>query len=74
MDDRDVEAWFAEYLEASAACGRGERDTASLREYYGVPLLLTTDDGAAPLMREADVLGAGERSPGTGATAARSAG
>lgn len=37
--------WFGEYLDAFAACGRGEKDTASLLAYYGVPLLITTDGG-----------------------------
>lgn len=37
--------WFAEYLDAFAACGRGESDTGALLAYYGVPLLVTTDKG-----------------------------
>lgn len=45
MENSDVSRWFGEYLDAFAACGRGERDTASLLAYYGVPLLVTTDDG-----------------------------
>jgi hypothetical protein len=45
VDSSDASRWFDEYLEVFAACGRGERDTDSLLEYYGVPLLLTTDDG-----------------------------
>jgi hypothetical protein len=45
VDGSDVSMWFGEYLQAFAACGRGERDTATLLNYYGVPLLLTTDDG-----------------------------
>ena len=45
MDSNDVRQWFAEYLDVFAACGRGERETASLLGYYGVPLLLTTDGG-----------------------------
>jgi NTF2-like protein (DUF6841) len=45
VDSNDVSRWFGEYLAAFAACGRGESDTASLLAYYGVPLLLTTDDG-----------------------------
>jgi hypothetical protein len=45
VDSSDVSRWFGAYLEVFAACGRGERDTGSLLEYYGVPLLLTTDDG-----------------------------
>jgi hypothetical protein len=45
MDSGDVNPWFDEYLDAFAACGRGESDTASLLAYYGVPLLLITDEG-----------------------------
>jgi hypothetical protein len=30
MDNSDVSRWFGEYLDAFAACGRGERDAASL--------------------------------------------
>jgi hypothetical protein len=44
VDDSEVSRWFDEYLEAFASCGRGESETASLLAYYGVPLLLTTDD------------------------------
>jgi len=49
VDRSDVSEWFAEYLSAFAACGRGERETASLLEYYGVPLLVSTNDGFAAL-------------------------
>jgi hypothetical protein len=49
VDSSDLSRWFGEYLDAFAACGRGERDTASLLAYYGVPLLLTTDDGLLAL-------------------------
>jgi NTF2-like protein (DUF6841) len=45
VDSGDVSRWFGEYLAAFAACGRGEKDTASLLAYYGVPLLITTDGG-----------------------------
>jgi hypothetical protein len=45
VDDSDVSDWFGEYLSAFAACSRGERDTAALLGYYGVPCLFTTDDG-----------------------------
>jgi uncharacterized NTF2-like protein DUF6841 len=47
VNERDVSQWFGEYLDAFAACGRGERDTTSLLAYYGVPLVLTTDDGSS---------------------------
>jgi hypothetical protein len=45
VDTSDVSRWFAGYLDAFAACGRGEQDTASLLAYYGVPLLITADGG-----------------------------
>ena len=49
MDDNDVERWFGEYLAAYAACGRGDRETGTLLEFYAVPLLITTDGGFFPL-------------------------
>ncbi len=45
VDSSDVSRWFGEYLDAFAACGRGESGTGSLLGYYGVPLLLTTGGG-----------------------------
>lgn len=58
VDNSDVSRWFGEYLDAFAACGRGERDTASLLAYYGVPLLLTTDDGCLALTSDDQVVAA----------------
>jgi hypothetical protein len=56
VDDSDVGRWFGEYLDAFAACGRGERDAASLLAYYGVPLLLTTNDGFVALTSDDQVV------------------
>jgi hypothetical protein len=56
VDNSDVGRWFGEYLDAFAACGRGERDTASLLAYYGVPLLVTTDGGFFPLTTDDQVV------------------
>jgi hypothetical protein len=53
-----VSRWFGEYLDAFAACGRGERDTASLLAYYAVPLLLTTDGGFFTLTSDEQVVAA----------------
>jgi len=53
-----VSQWFDEYLEAFAACGRGESETDSLLAYYGVPLLLTTDDGFFALTSDDQVVSA----------------
>jgi hypothetical protein len=58
VDSSDVSRWFGEYLDAFAACGRGEKDTASLLAYYGVPLLITTDGGFFMLTSEDQVVAA----------------
>jgi hypothetical protein len=56
VDSDDVSRWFGEYLDAYAACGRGERDTDELLAYYGVPLLVTTDEGFFALTSDDQVL------------------
>jgi hypothetical protein len=56
VDSDDVSRWFGEYLDAYAACGRGERDTGSLLAYYGVPLLVTTDEGFFALTSDDQVV------------------
>jgi hypothetical protein len=58
VDGPDVERWFAEYLAAFEACGRGERETGSLLAYYGVPMLVTTDAGFFALTSAEAVIGA----------------
>lgn len=56
MDENDASRWFGEYLEVFEACGRGERDARSLLGYWGVPLLLATDDGFIALTTEDQVI------------------
>jgi len=56
VDSSDVSRWFGEYLDAYAACGRGEKDTAMLLAYYGVPLLLSTDGGFFALTSEDQIV------------------
>jgi hypothetical protein len=58
VDNGAVSHWFGEYLDAFAACGRGESDTASLLAYYGVPLMVTTDGGISPLTSDDQVVAA----------------
>ena len=58
MDTSEVSRWFAEYLEAFASCGRGESDAVSLLAYYGVPLLISTDDGFLALTNAEQVVAA----------------
>ena len=58
----DIRTWFDEYLGAFAACGRGESDDLrTLLQYYGVPLLLTSDETAVALTTEDEVLNAVRR-------------
>jgi hypothetical protein len=55
----DVRTWFDEYLGAFAACGRGDTDELRpLLAYYGVPLLLSTDEAAVALTSDDEVLNA----------------
>ena len=61
VDSSDVSRWFGEYLDAFAACGRGEKDTALLLAYYGVPLLLTTDSGCFALTSDDQVVAAAQQ-------------
>ncbi len=56
MDPAEVERWFAGYLDAFAACGRGEAAAESMLGHYAVPLLVSSDDGARALMTEDDVV------------------
>jgi hypothetical protein len=58
VSDNDVRRWFGEYLEAFAACGRGDGSATSLLAYWGVPLLLTTDHGFVALTSEDQVVAA----------------
>ena len=59
VDVAGMRAWFDEYLAAFAACGRGESDDfRALLRYYGVPLVLTTDEAAIALVTEEEVLNA----------------
>ena len=59
VDAADVRRWFEEYLGAFAACGRGDTDELrTLLAYYGVPLLLSTDDAAVALTSDDELLNA----------------
>jgi hypothetical protein len=58
MDELGIRAWFDEYLKALAACGRGKSDELHvLLDYYGVPLIVATDDVARALTTPEDVMG-----------------
>jgi hypothetical protein len=61
VDAAEVDRWFGEYLTTFAACGRGESEVASVLRYYGVPLLLSTDEGFAPLTTADEVVAIAQR-------------
>jgi hypothetical protein len=62
VDVTDTRMWFDEYLGAFTACGRGESDDLrTLLHYYGVPLVLTSDEAAVALTTEDEVLNAVRR-------------
>jgi hypothetical protein len=66
MDEFEVRDWFAQYVVAFAALGRGEARPDEVVGYYSVPCLVTTDDVAifmastdeveAWLQRQADAM------------------
>ena len=55
VEASEVEDWFAQYLSAFAALGRGESRPGDVVPYYGVPFLLTTDDVIVSLGTVAEV-------------------
>lgn len=62
MDELDVRRWFDAYLADFVALGRGDvHDVGRVLDYYGVPLLLSTDAGSTVLLDEAQVLGAAQQ-------------
>jgi hypothetical protein len=52
VDTDAVGRWFDEYFETFAACARGDREMAELLSYYGVPLIVTSDEGVITLMTD----------------------
>jgi len=61
VDAAEVDRWFADYLSAFAACGRGETEAAGLLAFYGVPLLVSTDDGFVALTTGDEVTAMAQR-------------
>jgi hypothetical protein len=52
LGDDVVRHWIDQYLDTFGACVRGEVDMATLLRHYGVPLILTTDEGVTTLMTD----------------------
>ena len=47
-----VSRWINGYLGAFAACVRGEGDMASLLGHFGVPMIVSSDEGVVTLMTD----------------------
>jgi hypothetical protein len=52
LDADAVNRWFDEYFETFSACARGDREMSALLSHYGIPLILSTDDGVTTLMTD----------------------
>ncbi|WP_101947453.1 hypothetical protein [Mycobacterium sp. 3519A] len=52
LDADAVGRWIDEYLSSFAACARGDGDMASLLGHFGVPMVITTDEGVVTLMTD----------------------
>jgi hypothetical protein len=52
VDTDVVSRWFNDYFDTFEACARGDRDMSELLSHYGVPLILTSDDGVTTLMTD----------------------
>jgi hypothetical protein len=52
FDADAVDRWIAEYLGTFAACARGDGDMTALLGHFGVPLIITTDEGIVTLMTD----------------------
>jgi hypothetical protein len=52
LGDDLIRQWFDTYLDTFSACVRGEVEMAKLLRCYGIPLIITTDDGLTKLMTD----------------------
>jgi hypothetical protein len=52
FDADAVGRWMDEYLGTFAACARGDGDMASLLGHFGVPMIVTSDEGVVALMTD----------------------
>ncbi len=61
MDGAQLDAWFGDYLDTFAACGRGDSQASALLAYYGVPFLFATEDRFVALVSHDDVVAAAKQ-------------
>jgi hypothetical protein len=57
VEERDLQAWFATYLETFTRLGRGDWDDIErVLDYFGVPLLLSAPQGLLELRSREEIL------------------
>lgn len=56
MDTTEAERWFAAYLADFVALGRGDIEVSRILDHYGVPMIVSTDEGTQFLTDEEQVL------------------
>jgi hypothetical protein len=59
LDAAAVSSWIGGYLGAFAVCARGEGDMAALLGHFGVPMIVTSDEGVVTRHHCADRRDAG---------------
>jgi hypothetical protein len=52
LDATVVGRWIEGYFDAFAACARGQGDMALLLGHFGVPMVVTSDEGVVTLMTD----------------------
>src|SRR5215475_9288229 len=52
FDTAAVSRFIEGYFDAFATCARGEGDLASLLRHFGVPMVVTSDEGVVTLMTD----------------------
>jgi hypothetical protein len=52
LDAAAVSHWIEGYFGAFAACARGDGDVAALLGHFGVPMVVTSDEGVVTLMTD----------------------
>ena len=52
LDAAAVSSWIGGYLVTFAACARGEGGMTSLLRHFGVPMIVSSDEGIVTLMTE----------------------
>jgi hypothetical protein len=52
LDADSVDRWIAGYLQSFASCARGEGDMTSLLAHFGLPMVVSSDEGVVTLMTD----------------------